>query len=68
MTTRRRSRPAPQLELPLPRPSEEPGVPILIRGNRRPRQPEATLPEQHVVHSTGRMRAMDMLFAPAGDE
>ena len=68
MTTRRRPRPAPQLELPLPRPSEVPGVPILIRGNRRPRQPEATLPEQHLVHSTGRTRAMDLLFAPSADD
>ncbi|MBN2359365.1 MAG: hypothetical protein JXR83_07915 [Deltaproteobacteria bacterium] len=69
MTTRRRPRPAPQLELPLPRPPEVPGVPILIRGNRRPRDPigPEQHPEQHLRPTSGRGRALDMLFGEGCD-
>ena len=38
----------------------------MIRGSRKPHDPVAALPEQHLVHSTGRSRAMDLLFGEDG--
>jgi len=54
--------------LPLPRLNEPPGVPILIRGSRRPRDPEAPPPEQQMLHNTGRTRALDLLFGDGCDK